>query len=553
MPSLLELVDRVNRGELVDSKLLQVYQASSNSAERFLGHHASAMVALRSAQQYMLQSLEAIEYGDQKVLAQFISVSGFLGLSEQRAAAMVRFGANAIARREYALGLEAIQSGVAYDHQQRGDYTASRENCRLIAAQYVRAAQCIGWTSGLPLTRNNRQTRIAYLVSSLADDEPAARTARSLARHYDSGRFRLHVYSTKAAVRRDKQQFAAASYLQPSTRSGEKTLDFLDRQRVPTWLASTSGTVVEAARHLADQLVKDRIDMAIFDATQADAIAAVVAEWEVTPVKMNLCRGIPLYASGLSCVAYTDQARYEADHDYWRQRQVDCNFILEGIDADEDLGLPPQRSSYGIPSTMIVLASAGPDLDRTVGAEFVEAIINLLRLHPQAVYLMIGDAELSWQKRKFESAGIAKRIGHARRRKDVAGFLRIADIYLAEFPANSAASVVQAMSVEKPVVAMCCGNAAEQSQAAALVGSEGAIPSRDPGAYIERIGKLIGDLNYRQTLGGIMRSRVRQHFNFAQTARQLEQLCDQLIHQARDGTAGQLTLADDPLPMAKVA
>src|ERR1700722_9665401 len=99
MPSLMELVERVNKGEMIEPEQLEVYQDSPNSAEKFLAHHARAMLDLRRAQQHMLQSLEAIEYSDQKVLNQFISVSGFLGLNDQRAQSIIKFGSSAIARR----------------------------------------------------------------------------------------------------------------------------------------------------------------------------------------------------------------------------------------------------------------------------------------------------------------------------------------------------------------------------------------------------------------------------------------------------------------------
>src|SRR5438105_1218377 len=124
MASLMELVERVNKGEMIDPESLEIYQESPNSAEKFLAHHARAMLDLRRAHQHMLQSLEAIDYSDQKVLNQFVSVSGFLGFTEMRAQPMVRFGSSAIARRECALGLEAIQNGVAYDLQHGGTYTA---------------------------------------------------------------------------------------------------------------------------------------------------------------------------------------------------------------------------------------------------------------------------------------------------------------------------------------------------------------------------------------------------------------------------------------------
>src|SRR3569832_2538179 len=100
MASLLDLVDRVSKGEVIDPSTLEIYQESSNSAEKFLAHHAHAMLALRRAQQHMMQSLEAIDYSDQKVLNQFVAVSGFLGLTDLRTGPVVKFGACAIARRE---------------------------------------------------------------------------------------------------------------------------------------------------------------------------------------------------------------------------------------------------------------------------------------------------------------------------------------------------------------------------------------------------------------------------------------------------------------------
>src|SRR5262252_6122853 len=98
MASSMELIALVNKGEMIDPTQLEVYQDSSNSAEKFLAHHARAMLGLRQAQQHMMQSLEAIDYSDQKVLSQFMSISSFLGMTDLRAGPVVKFGACAINR-----------------------------------------------------------------------------------------------------------------------------------------------------------------------------------------------------------------------------------------------------------------------------------------------------------------------------------------------------------------------------------------------------------------------------------------------------------------------
>ncbi len=525
MASLMELVERVNKGELVDSDQLELYEDSSNSAEKFLAHHAHAMLDLRRAQQHMLQSLEAIDYSDQKVLNQFVAVSGFLGLTDLRTGPVVKFGSSAIARREYALGLEALSNAVAFDLQHGGSYTSDRENCLFVAAQYDRAAQSIGWTSGQSLRWDNKQIHVALIVSNIVDDDVATRAIASLAKHHDASKIKLHIYSTEAGVRREKQFFSTTTFFLGSAKRGIQTLESLGQKKISAWLAPVEGDIVSSAKELANQIVRDRIDVAIIDATQADGIAAVISSWEIARSKINLSRRTPLYSPQIDSVTYIDQARFKSDAEFWAKRGISTQCIVEGIDVDDISSGSPSRSAYGIPDSAAVLATAGQDLDRTISEEFVETIINVLRSHPHAIYLLVGEADLSWQKRKFESAGVGKRIGYAGRRKDLPAFLRIADVYVAEFPAASAVGVLQAMSVERPVVAISGG------EASSIVGEE--ATTSDSSAFVERISKLIREPAQRGKLGRSLRQRVEHQFAFSQTARSIEQICEQSLQRSR--------------------
>ena len=527
--SLMELVERVNRGEMIEPAELEIYQDSPNSAEKFLAHHAHGMLDLRRAHQHMLQSLEAIDYSDQKVLSQFISISSFLGQNDLKAQAVVRFGSSAIARRDFSLGLEAIASGMAADLLAGGAYSTDRDNCQFVATQYARAAQGIGWTGPDVTDWNNKQTKVALIVSTISDDDASSRAVRSLAKHYDAKRIKLSVYVTESSVRREKSTFSQTTHALSTTKRGKETLEYLARLKVPVWIAPQDGDLSHAACELATQLVSDQTDVALLDATQADPIAAVVADWDVARVKINLVRKSPLYAAGVDSVTYFDPARFEAEKEAWTAAGVESNFILEGIDIDEAASPAPHRSAYGIPDQAVVLATAATDLDKAMSSEFVDTIINVLRSHPHAIYLLVGEGDLAWQKRKFESAGVGKRVGYAGKRKDLPNFLKIADLYLAEYPTAGATGVLQAMAMERPVIAMRYSDAPDHAQAAALVGNEGTILNRDPAAYIERVSKAIREPMYRNKLGKAMRLRVEQHFAFNTTARHLEQLIDQLL------------------------
>lgn len=536
MPSLMELVERVNKGEMIDPSLLETYLESPNSAEKFLAHHARAMLDLRGAHQHMLQSLQAIDYADQKVLNQFVSIAGFLGMGDLRADPIVKFAASAISRREYALGIEAIQNALTFDQQHGAAWTSDRENCLQAAGLFERAACAINWRPETPTDWNNKQLRIGWIVSSIADDDVCSRSILSFARHHDSKKCRVHVYSTEALVRRDRQHFAQTAYTAPSAKRGANTLEMLGRMKVPCWTAPCDGDSLSASRELAAQLASDRIDVAIFDTSLTDPIACLVANWETARARVNLCRRLPMFAEIMDCVVYFDPIRHQADHAFWTARNTPAQLILEGMDLEEALGPVPQRNAYGIPDNAVVLATAGSDLDRTIGTEFVECVINILRAHPHAIYLLIGEGELGWQKRRFESAGVGKRVGYAGRRKDMPGFLRIADLYLAEFPTAGATQVVQAMAMERPVVAIRCGDAIEMSAASECAGPEATVEGGDASAYIERVSRLIREPQQRAKLGKSLRSRVEQHYGWNRTARQIEQLCEQLTARLQEQT-----------------
>ena len=86
MPSLIELVEKINAGDPIDAEELFAYQESSNSAERFLAHHAGAMLQLRACHTHFQEALKAINHSDRRVLEQYLGLCGFLGreeLSEQ--------------------------------------------------------------------------------------------------------------------------------------------------------------------------------------------------------------------------------------------------------------------------------------------------------------------------------------------------------------------------------------------------------------------------------------------------------------------------------------
>ncbi len=532
MPSLLELVEKINKGELIDAALLEVYQESSNAAEKFLANHARAMLDLRRSHSFLLEALEAIDYADQKVLFQFLSVLGFLGLHEQRTQPVIRFGAAALNRRETALALEAIQSGVIQDQQQAGGaYTRDRENALFIAQQYERAAQTIGWYPPSACNWNNPQIRIGYVTTALADDDASARMVSGLAKYFDGKEVKLHVYTTEANVRREKMSFSQGPFSPASAKRGKETIEILARKKAPLWTAPLDQDLAVCARELATQVFKDQVDMLIIDAAQGDPIAAVVANWQVAKTKVNLVRRSPLLGSAIDGVVYVEPTTLKSDEPFFKSRQTPTHLIAEGVELAGEGAASVTRSTFGIPEQSLILATVVNEADEPIASEFLDAMVHCLRQLPHAVLLTAGEGDVTAMKRRLESAGLSKRAGFVGKRKDLVEFLRMADVFVAPFPKTTSTGVLSAMAAGRAVVAMA-GELNDPHRAQTFVGDENAVS--DSIAYVERVGKLSRDAGLRNQIGEQLKQRVADQFSIEQTARAIESLCRSLIEPKQD-------------------
>lgn len=527
MASLLELVERVNKGELIDSASLEVYQESSNAAEKFLANHARAMLELRRSHTYLLEALQAIDYADQKVLFQFLSVLGFLGMTDQRAGPIIRFAAAAIHRREVSLGLEALQAGVFQQYQSEPNLLRDHELTLLVAQQYEQASQIIGWNPTGTNTYPNQasQIRIGYLTSCLADDEPVSRFLLGISRHLDQKDFKLCVYSTECNVRREKLTFTQGPFTASSTKRGKETIETLNRRKASVWLAPVDQDLAFCAREIGQQISKDQIDVLIIDAHLADPIASVIACWPVSRIKLNLVRRWPMLAGSMDAAVYVDSHLKKQDETLWRQQGRSVHFIQEGVEPLSNPASVVQRSTYGIPDQSIILSTTC-DTEQGLSDTFQETLVHLLRQYPQTVLLIAGDVEQQPVRRRFDSAGLGKRVGFAGRRKDLSEFLGMTDIYLTAFPRPHVSGLLCAMNASRAVVAMS-GDPSDPQRPEQILGTD--HTTSDIPSYIERVGRLVRDSSVRNQTGEWMKNRVSAQFGYEQTTRSFEQICRSML------------------------
>ena len=570
MSSLIELVEQVNRGADADAESLLPYQQSANSAERFLAFHAGATLGLRKSHADLSEALRAIGYADRKVLEQYVGLCAFLGRSDEAVGPTVAFGRTAIERGELSLGLEAASSAVAQDLGRGGEWSRDRANLIGLGDLYQNAADAAGWAGGPGIAWSNTQPHVGYLVSALGDDEPAARGSATLAAHLDKNAFRLKVYATEGFVRRDGQQWAGwpsagvagrigrrpggaagGTWINngvgaiPSAARGEAVVSRLRDADAGHWIAPTGGDVLSAATALSNQLVADQTDVLIVDADVTDPVAGLVVAWGVARRVLWVSRRRPLYSKKIDAVCYLDPAAAEADGEWWRKNNVEPTVLVEGLDAaaGEAEGTAPSRRQYGIPDTAVICATAADDVSRRVGEAMIEGVIALLRKQPQAVYLLIGAGETAGLRRRFEAAGVGRRVGYAGRRRDLAAFLKMADVYLCPFGGSDAtpaspAETIAAMGAGLPVLAANDGSGVSEPAGEEAV-------AVDAEAWADRAARLARDGGLRRKQGASMRRRAEQSFAYAATAREVEAIVSRL---AQDGQS-----IGEPAPAVKKA
>ena len=560
MPSLIELVENVTRGEAVAAAELAPYQQSVNSAERFLANHAGATLGLRECHAHLLESLTAIGFADRKVVEQYVGLCAFLGRDDEATGPTVAFGKSAVSRGEVALGVEAAASAVAQDAGRGGRWTTTRRNLVGLADLYAEAARREPRAGGASWT--NTTPRVGYVTSALGDDEPAARAAAAFASHLDGKQFRLNVYATEGFVRRDGQQWAgwngpggngaalvghavashgahnrgaAATWInngygaKPSGDRGRLALDRIERAGCGTWVAPTTGDSLAAARALADRVTADQTDLLIFDCDAADPIAAMVAAWRTAKKSLWIARRAPLYADFLDAVCYLDARALEPDGTWWRGAGVSTSTVVEGVDLSAEVGAAPRRGQYGIADGAAILATAVDDVARRVTPRMVEAVVDVLRRQPEAVFVIIGGGDTAAVRRRFDAAGVGRRVGYAGRRRDLAGFLRMADAYLCPF-AGDAEESASISSPSETLVAMGVGLPAlalSNTADAEAVGNE--ATASDVGHWVDRAAKLARDAAVRTRVGQQMRRRVEEHYSYAATAEHLQSIIGGLL------------------------
>jgi glycosyltransferase involved in cell wall biosynthesis len=212
------------------------------------------------------------------------------------------------------------------------------------------------------------------------------------------------------------------------------------------------------------------------------------------------------------------------------------DFLCDSDDRQDISGI---REELGVPKGALVVGYVGRLVREKGVQELVMAVAGVLRRHPEAVLLIVGEAlssdldakqELDEQIRR---EGIESKVVFAGFREDMPRMYRAMDIFvLPSYREGAPRSIMEAMASGKPVVATDIAGCRDQ----VIQGVTGIlVPPRDAVSLESALLHLLDDLELRRKFGEAGRARAREHFDEREVCRRVVRCYQQLVGMSEQG------------------
>ena len=302
-----------------------------------------------------------------------------------------------------------------------------------------------------------------------------------------------------------------------------------------------SPRAVAALLRLSGFMRRERIDVVHNYLLRANVIGTLAARAARVPVVLaskrgcHERRGLEMVGAKLSnrladCVTANAEAvrDFVSEHEGCpREKMV---VIPSGIDTERFAPLPADdyKARLGLPSDAVVVGSLTRMRVRKGVEELLRAMAEICAARPEVHLVVAGEVELDDELRALVAAsGLGDRLHLLGRRSDVPEVLSAMDVFvLSSHDEGMSNAILEAMAMEKPVVATAVGGTGE------VVG-EGVtghlVPARDAEALAQGIRRVLDDRARGRAMGARGRQVVVDRFSAKAMVRQMEALYTQLL------------------------
>lgn len=389
-----------------------------------------------------------------------------------------------------------------------------------------RLAQPYRFSPGLrPALLKDGKIRLAYLVRGVTQVGSVLIKVISLfAKYHDRSRFEpvFFVLESERTVRESE--------------AGQEHLRLFESYGCKLVMAPNIRATEERLLAVGRMIYDARPDILIMSAALAGFDHYFITALRPAPVIIGLIQGPPQQFAPLTLnwgIAWSEHPLLDCP--------VNCALVhLDGDLVKRSELTPNNRAELDIPDDAVLVASAGRHV-KFQEPEFWQAIIDLLKDHPESYYLAMGVEE---SQLPFLAAMLTEEVRSRirllswRGGNDYLRCLCLADILIDTFPSGGGGVLFDAMALGIPVVTFKNNyfksyDQTDWSPAEEFINiSEIIVPRGDFAQMKELVSRLIEDPGYRHELARRCQEDIEQNRGDAERAvRRYEEICIRVLEQ----------------------
>ena len=344
----------------------------------------------------------------------------------------------------------------------------------------------------------NRKIRLAYLMFGMMHTNSViVKNSLTFAKFHDQSKFEVTFFiPEQKSVIHERQEA-----IENITRI--KSLGY----RVVT--APDSVTEEKSLIDLARLIYESEPDILITNAALADFKHYFITSLRPAPLIVGLCQGPPpqFIAPDFNwSISWTKHPMIDCP--------TGCSLVNGGaILPERQYSREAAKSFFGMPQNNLIVMSCGRP-QKFQNMDFWKAILELLQLHPDVYYVVVGLAALPSHLQEVLTPDIIGRVKFIGWEKDFLKLLSMADIVVDTYPSGGGMAIVDAMSLGIPVVSfknnyMKMFSQTDWSPAEEFMGMPELLVERGDFEQLRKLlSNLLSNQDYRVSMSELSRERI---------------------------------------------
>ena len=273
--------------------------------------------------------------------------------------------------------------------------------------------------------------------------------------------------------------------------------------------APDSVTEEKSLIDLARLIYESEPDILITNAALADFKHYFITSLRPAPLIVGLCQGPPpqFIAPDFNwSISWTKHPMIDCP--------TGCSLVNGGaILPERQYSREAAKSFFGMPQNNLIVMSCGRP-QKFQNMDFWKAILELLQLHPDVYYVVVGLAALPSHLQEVLTPDIIGRVKFIGWEKDFLKLLSMADIVVDTYPSGGGMAIVDAMSLGIPVVSfknnyMKMFSQTDWSPAEEFMGMPELLVERGDFEQLRKLlSNLLSNQDYRVSMSELSRERI---------------------------------------------